>query len=65
MKGDPYQGDVTETRDFPTSRRLGPTYAHFDRNGKGVGLNPDHVPAGETFTDRPGGHGADIAQVAP
>jgi hypothetical protein len=33
--------------------------------GKGHGLNPDHVPAGETFTDRPGGHGVDIARPQP
>ena len=45
--------------------RLGPTYAQFDKEGKGHGLNPDHVPAGETFTDRPGGHGVDIARPQP
>ena len=63
VKGDPYQGEVTER--FPTSGRLGPTYAQFDKDGKGHGLNPDHVPAGETFTDRPGGHGVDIARPQP
>jgi virulence factor Mce-like protein len=63
VKGDPYQGAVTER--FPVKGRLGPTYATFDKNGKGSGLNPQHVPAGETFTDRPGGHGADIARPAP
>jgi ABC-type transporter Mla subunit MlaD len=35
----------------------GPTYQRLDSNGKGVGLNPDHVPAGETFTAQPGGIG--------
>jgi virulence factor Mce-like protein len=66
VKGDPYQGAVTERFPLgPPARDLGPTYARFDRNGKGVGLNPDHVPAGETFTDRPGGHGADIARGEP
>ena len=63
VKGDPYQGAVTER--FPISGRLGPTYAQFDKDGKGHGLNPDHVPAGETFTDRPGGHGVDIARPQP
>jgi phospholipid/cholesterol/gamma-HCH transport system substrate-binding protein len=64
VKGDPYQGAVTER--FPVvGGRLGPTYAQYDREGKGVGLNPDHVPAGETFTDRPGGHGPDIARTRP
>ncbi|MEA2360063.1 MAG: phospholipid/cholesterol/gamma-HCH transport system substrate-binding protein [Solirubrobacteraceae bacterium] len=63
VQGDPYQGAVTDP--FPSARRLGPTYAQFDREGKGVGLNPDHVPAGETFTDRPGGHGAEIQSPTP
>ena len=63
VKGDPYQGAVTER--FPISGRLGPTYAQYDREGKGVGLNPQRVPAGETFTDRPGGRGVDIARPAP
>jgi hypothetical protein len=64
VKGDPYQGVVTEH--FPVAgHRLGPTYAQFDKNGKGVGLNPDHVPAGETFTDRPGGTGPDIVNPSP
>jgi virulence factor Mce-like protein len=64
VKGDPYQAAVTER--FPVAGgRLGPTYAQYDREGKGVGLNPDHVPAGETFTDRPGGHGVDIARPKP
>jgi virulence factor Mce-like protein len=63
VKGDPYQGAVTER--FPIKGDLGPTYAQLDKNGKGVGLNPDHVPAGETYTDRPGGTGADIARAEP
>jgi virulence factor Mce-like protein len=63
VKGDPYQGAVTER--FPITGRLGPTYAQFDKDGKGHGLNPNHVPAGETFTDRPGGHGVDIARPTP
>ena len=38
---------------------IGPSYAHYDINGHGFGRNPDHVPAGETFTSRPGGLGVD------
>ena len=63
VKGDPYQGVVSER--FPVKGDLGPTYAQFDKNGKGVGLNPGHVPAGETFTDRPGGTGPDIVNPSP
>jgi virulence factor Mce-like protein len=63
VKGDPYQAAVTER--FPVKGDLGPTYAKFDKDGKGHGLNPSHVPAGETFTDRPGGHGVDIARPEP
>jgi hypothetical protein len=37
---------------------VGPTYQIFDSNAKGHGLNPSHVPAGETFTSQPGGLGA-------
>jgi hypothetical protein len=61
VKGDPYQAAVSER--FPVAGgRVGPTFAQYDREGKGVGLNPDHVPAGETFTDRPGGRGVYIAR---
>ena len=39
----------------------GPTYKRLDDNGKGTGgLNPDHVPPGETFTAQPGGIGAQV-----
>jgi virulence factor Mce-like protein len=38
---------------------IGPSFKTFDRNGRGVGLNTDHVPKGETFTSRPGGRGVD------
>jgi virulence factor Mce-like protein len=40
-------------------RPVGPTYHQFDGNGRGIGLNPDSVPPGETFTSRPGGRGVD------
>jgi virulence factor Mce-like protein len=39
--------------------RVGSTYAHYDRQGRGIGRNPDHVPAGETFSDAPGGLGVE------
>ena len=39
----------------------GPTYKRLDDNGKGTGgLNPSHVPPGETFSDQPGGTGAKV-----
>jgi virulence factor Mce-like protein len=34
---------------------FGPTFAHFDKQGRGVGTGPTRVPAGETFTAEPGG----------
>jgi hypothetical protein len=40
----------------PLGYRHGPTFAHFS-HGVGQGLNPDRVPAGETFTREPGGIG--------
>jgi hypothetical protein len=37
----------------------GPTFDHFDREGKGVGVFPaPRVPEGQTFTDIPGGRAA-------
>ncbi|HEX7301104.1 MAG TPA: MlaD family protein [Solirubrobacteraceae bacterium] len=63
VQDDPYQGVVSER--FPVTGRLGPTYAQFDKAGRGHGSNPDHVPAGETFTERPGGHGAGVAGELP
>jgi hypothetical protein len=39
-------------RGFPP---LGPTFAHFDRNGKGFGRNLTRVPPGQTFAARPAG----------
>jgi phospholipid/cholesterol/gamma-HCH transport system substrate-binding protein len=39
------------------SPRRGPTFKRYDKQGKGFGLNPDHVPAGQTFTNVPGGRG--------
>jgi virulence factor Mce-like protein len=50
--------DVNHTRDAS-----GPHYQRFDTNGKGVGLGPARVPSGETYTDQPGGTGAQITKV--
>ena len=38
----------------PLGYRHGPTFAHYS-NGHGAGFNPQHVPAGETFTSEAGG----------
>ncbi len=43
-----------------TSSIEGPTYRQLDANGRGVGLNIDHLPAGQTSTVEPGGLGATL-----
>lgn len=47
--------------DTPTREQhdleLGPTYAKYDREGNGIGLNPARVPEGQTSTSEPGGRG--------
>lgn len=58
VKDDPYRRAVVDR--FPTKGPVGPWYKRLDREGKGVGTGPAAVPAGETFTDRPGGVGVDI-----
>jgi ABC-type transporter Mla subunit MlaD len=40
--------------------KSGPSYKLLDRNGRGVGLNPDTLPKGETFTVEPGGIGVKV-----
>jgi virulence factor Mce-like protein len=51
--------DVNHTKDVS-----GPHYNRFDINGKGEGgLGPAGVPTGETYTDQPGGTGAQITNV--
>lgn len=53
---------------------LGSTFAHYQKGGGGtngqgpsggVGRNPDHVPAGETFTVAPGGNVAQLPAGLP
>ena len=64
VKGDPYQGVVD--RALPDQRApRADLRAVRPATARAIGLNPDHVPAGETFTDRPGGHGVDIARPQP
>jgi phospholipid/cholesterol/gamma-HCH transport system substrate-binding protein len=50
--------DLNHTKDAS-----GPHYQRFDINGKGIGLGPAGVPPGETYTDQPGGTGAQITKV--
>ena len=59
LKGDPYKRAVVDHPNTPPGLRAGPSYAKFDKQGHGISLGPDHVPAGETFTVRPGGTAAD------
>jgi virulence factor Mce-like protein len=58
VKGDPYKYANVDHPDLH-GLRVGSTYAQVDRNGRGIGRGPDHVPAGQTFTWRPGGLAAD------
>jgi len=52
---------VVEDPNHSEGSPSGPTYRRLDDQGKGDGLNPDHVPAGETFSAQPGGSGAKVA----
>jgi virulence factor Mce-like protein len=55
--GKRYERAAVDTPPYD-GRPIGPNYLTFDKNGKGSGLTPDHVPAGQTFTAEPGGTGA-------
>ena len=57
---DAYARAVVDQPIFSDTPDFGPTFHTFDKNGKGSGLNPDHVPAGETFTLNPGGRAAKL-----
>jgi virulence factor Mce-like protein len=59
IPGDPYKNVSVDHPINPNGLRVGSTYAKLDKQGKGIGRNIDHVPAGQTFTPRPGGLGAD------
>jgi len=47
--------DQANNLDPATTPRVGTTFREFDINGRGRGRNRDRVPAGQTFTDLPGG----------
>jgi virulence factor Mce-like protein len=57
VPGDPYAHAVVEHphQDEP----IGPSYSRFNLQGRGIALGPTRPPAGETYTWRPGGNGAD------
>jgi virulence factor Mce-like protein len=59
VKGDPYAHASVEHphQDVP----IGPSYSCFNLQGRGIALGPNRPPAGETYTWRPGGIGADTA----
>ncbi len=56
--GDPYRQVVVDHPSKPNVK-VGPAYSRFDEQGKGVALGLARVPAGQTFTVRPGGLGRD------
>jgi hypothetical protein len=45
---------------FSDTPDFGPTFDKYDKNGHGVGLGPARVPAGETFTQTPGGNAVQL-----
>ena len=61
-KGDVYKNAAVDgpPSDSPS---VGPTFDTFDRAGIGSGRSASRVPAGQTFTDRPGGTGVDAART--
>ncbi|HEY3190720.1 MAG TPA: MlaD family protein [Solirubrobacteraceae bacterium] len=60
LKNVNYQHVVNDA-DHSEGPPSGPTYKRLDASGKGEGgLNPARVPPGETFTDQPGGTGAQV-----
>ncbi len=63
IPGDPYRDVFVETPDDTQLPRLGPNWATVDRDGRGLTLNPDRVPEGQTFTNRPEGRGVDVPRV--
>ncbi|HEX6389284.1 MAG TPA: MlaD family protein, partial [Solirubrobacteraceae bacterium] len=53
IKGDPYK-NVSVDHPNLYGLRVGSTYKKLDKQGRGIGRGPDQVPAGQTFTWRPG-----------
>ncbi len=60
VKGDPYK-HVNVDHPNLYGLRVGSTYQRINKQARGIGRGPDEVPAGQTFTWRPGGLGADPA----
>ena len=56
--GDPYKNVVVDHPSKPNVV-VGPSFSKFDINGRGTALGPKRVPAGRTFTVRPGGTARD------
>ena len=50
-----YRRSVIDQPVFSDTPDFGPTFAYTDKQGRGHGTGPTHVPAGETFTQEPGG----------
>jgi len=59
---DAYARDVVDQPQFNDYPNFGPTWAHYDKNGHGSGANTLRVPAGETFTQNPGGIAAPLPE---
>ena len=59
VQGDPYKYVSVDHPAIDRSPPVGPTYKQFNKQGKGIGLNPGRVPEGQTFTWRPGGRALD------
>jgi virulence factor Mce-like protein len=51
----PNRFKIVTQSDVNLGYRHGPTFKTYDAHGLGQGLNPDHVPPGETFTNAAGG----------
>ncbi|MTD46595.1 hypothetical protein GKE82_20450 [Conexibacter sp. W3-3-2] len=65
IPGDPYRDVFVDTPDVDDVPRVGPSYAKYNREGRGIALNPDRVPSGQTFSYRPEGRGVDVPRAKP
>jgi len=60
IAGDPYRDVFVDTPNVDATPRVGPSYAKYGKDGHGKGLNPDRVPAGQTFSYRAEGRALDV-----